>query len=294
MKKILLLGKNGQVGWELCRTLSPLGSLIDVDYPEIDFSDSNSLTSLVEREHPSIVVNAAAYTAVDRAETEASLARAINATAPGVLAKAAHKIGAVFIHYSTDYVFDGLKGSEYIEADQPNPINMYGQTKLDGENEVFSAGGVALVLRTSWVFSNRRDSFVAKVLSWSRSQSALRIVTDQIGSPTWARILAETTAQIIAMGGSQPYEWLEARQGVYHLAGLGSASRFTWAEEILKNDPHPEAQVVKELLPALSSEFSTPAQRPLFTGLNCDLFTKTFGLQLPDWRKALKMAMEAR
>jgi dTDP-4-dehydrorhamnose reductase len=217
---------------------------------------------------------------------------AINAAAPGVLAEEAAALGAALIHYSTDYVFDGLKGSAYIETDTPNPLNMYGKSKLAGEQAIRQAGGTFLILRTVWVYSLRRDSFVTKVLEWSRRQSTLRLVTDQVGNPTWARMLAEISAQLLAKGGKDPLSWLEERKGLYHLAGSGIASRLEWAQAILRCDPAREEQLTREIQPALTAEFPTPARRPLYSALNCDKFTDTFDLRLPDWEEALRLAME--
>lgn len=290
--RILLLGKVGQLGWELQRTLAPLGEVIAFDYPEIDFTKPASLAQVVQDARPQVVINAVAYTAVDKAETEENLARAINATATGELAQAARKARAAFLHVSTDYVFDGQKGSPYTEEDTPHPLNVYGQTKLEGEQAALQAGGAVLVLRTAWVYSTRRDSFVTKVLGWARSQPVLKLVDDQISNPTWARMLAETTALLLAQSQGDPFAYLSQRSGLYHLAGEGHASRLEWAREILKLDPNPEQQIAKELLPARSSEFPTPAQRPLFSALNCDRFTRVFGLRLPPWQQALSQAMD--
>jgi dTDP-4-dehydrorhamnose reductase len=290
--KILLLGKNGQLGWELSRTLSCLGTVEALDFPEIDFTHPEDLAALVASRKPAVVINAAAYTAVDRAESEPDLAYAVNASAPGVLAKASRQVGAVFIHYSTDYVFDGQKSGPYTEADTPNPVNVYAQSKLQGEQAVQADGHAYLILRTSWVYTTRRDSFVTKVLQWSRSQKVLRVVADQVGSPTWARALAEISAQLLARGMDCPQDWFEERQGLYHLGGSGSASRYEWAQRILNYDPHPEEQVVKELIAASTDQFPTPARRPLATALDCSKFMLTFGLTLPSWESTLKLAME--
>jgi dTDP-4-dehydrorhamnose reductase len=238
------------------------------------------------------LVNATAYTAVDKAESEAEMATAINAQAPRILAEEAQRIGAAFIHYSTDYVFDGQKDADYIESDQPNPINMYGESKLAGEMAIQEAGGVFLILRTSWVYSQRRESFVTKVIEWSRKQTTLQIVDDQISNPTWCRMLAEITAQLMAKAGEDVMGWMGERNGIYHLAGSGRASRFQWAQAILALDPHREKQIVREVLPASSADFPTPARRPLHSALNCDRFNETFGLRLPEWMDALKLAME--
>jgi dTDP-4-dehydrorhamnose reductase len=287
--KILLLGKFGQLGWELRRAIAPLGSVTALDYPEIDLVQADKMREMVRAYHPEVIINATAYTAVDKAESEAEIALAINARAPGVMAEEALRLGALLIHYSTDYVFDGEKGSPYLESDPPNPLGVYGQSKLEGERAIQAVGGNALILRTSWVYSLRRDSFVTKVLQWSRQQPALRLVTDQVSNPTWARMLAEITALLLAKGG---VEYLSERRGLYHLAGSGYASRLEWAQAILKLDDKPGEQMAGEIIPALTADFPTPAQRPLFSALNCDLFTRTFGLSLPPWKETLALAME--
>jgi dTDP-4-dehydrorhamnose reductase len=198
---------------------------------------------------------------------------------------------AAFIHYSTDYVFDGTKGSPYVESDAPNPLGVYGQSKLGGEQGVSQVGGAFLVLRTSWVYSLRRDSFVTKVLSWARQQKNLRLVSDQVSGPTWARLLAEITAQVLAEAGNDPYEWLAERSGLYHLAGSGYCSRLEWGRAILRLDPHPEEQLVEQTLAGVTAEFPTPARRPLLSALDCTKFSQVFGLQLPGWEEGLRLAM---
>jgi dTDP-4-dehydrorhamnose reductase len=290
--KILLLGNTGQLGWELERELAPLGELSAFDYPQIDMAEASQIHDLLRGIKPDLIINATAYTAVDRAENESERAVSINTTAPRLLAEAAKKVGAGFIHFSTDYVFDGSKGTPYLETDLPNPLNVYGRTKLAGEREIQDIGGTYLVLRTSWVYSMRRDNFVHKVLTWSRSQSSLKLVTDQVSGPTWSRMLAEATGLLIAMGGGDVLGWLSERHGLYHLGGAGFCSRFEWGKEILRLDPHQEQQVVKQLLPALSADFPSLARRPLFSALNCDHFANTFHINLPDWKVALKLAME--
>lgn len=290
--RILLLGYIGQLGWELRRTLAPLGELRCLDYPEIDLKQAEGLREAVRGYRPDLVINATAYTAVDRAEAEPEIAMQINARAPGRLAEEAAALGIGLVHYSTDYVFDGAKGEDYRETDPPNPLGVYGRSKLEGERLIQQVGGSYLILRTSWVYSLRRDSFVTKVLGWSRQQPTLRVVSDQVANPTWARMLAEITAQLLAKGAEDLPGWLAERRGLYHLAGSGRASRLGWAQSILKLDPRREEQLVKELQPALTSEFPAPAQRPLFSALNCDLFAHTFGLRLPAWEDALRLAME--
>jgi dTDP-4-dehydrorhamnose reductase len=289
---ILLLGKIGQLGWELRRTLAPLGEITALDYPEIDLTQADPIRQAIRQARPQVIVNATAYTAVDRAESEPEVAHAINGLAPGLMAEEAAALGAALIHYSTDYVFDGTKGSPYIESDPPHPLGVYGQSKLAGEQAIQAAGGKYLIFRTAWVYTTRRDSFVTKVLQWARQQRTLRMVTDQVSNPTWARMLAEITAHLLARDGKNPIEWLGERAGLYHLAGDGYASRMEWGRAILRCDPRPQEQAVQEIQPAVTADFPTPAQRPLFSALDCERFSETFGLRLPHWETALQMAME--
>jgi dTDP-4-dehydrorhamnose reductase len=293
MKKILQIGTNGQVGWELLRTCAPLGEVVALDYPDLDLSDSAGLRELVRSVKPDIIINAAAYTNVDKAESEPELARAINATGPGVLAEEAKKINAVMVHYSTDYVFDGTKGSPYVETDIPNPLSVYGQTKLEGEQAIAASGCVNLVLRTSWVYSMRHGGFVTKVLQWARTQEVMRVVDDQISGPTSARMLAEITALILAQGRDDVFGYLSEKGGLYHCAGGGSCSRYEWAKAILEMDPKKEEHVVKELLPAKSNDFKVPANRPMASVLTNDKLEKTFALWLPPWEVGLALTMGA-
>lgn len=288
--RILLLGCTGQVGWETRRSLAPLGEVLAYDYPQVDFTRPDQLSQQVLELKPQVIINAVAYTAVDKAESETEQARLVNATSVGALAEAAARLGAALIHYSTDYVFDGKKGSPYVETDGTNPLNVYGQTKLEGEQAIRQVDCAGIILRTAWVYSNRRDSFVGKVLQWAQGKSSIRIVEDQVSNPTWARMLAEATALLIARGGCDYVDCIKSHRGVYHLAGSGSASRREWAQEILNNRPQPAAPV--EVLPALSSEFPTPAERPLHSVLDCELFSQTFGLRLPHWDQALRLAMQ--
>lgn len=290
--RFLLLGKNGQLGWELHRCLGPLGEIVAVDYPEIDLTDLDHLRRVVVETGPQVIVNATAYTAVDRAESEPDLARRINAEAPGLLAEEACKTGAALVHYSTDYVFDGRKGAPYTEEDAPVPLGEYGRSKLEGEQAVAALGGAFLVLRTAWVYSLRRPSFVTKLLEWSRRQTELRVVTDQVSNPTWARSLAEATALLLARAGDDPAGWLRERKGLYHLAGWGYASRMQWAQAVLEAAPHPEQRTVRELQPAVTADFPSPADRPLFSALDCSLFEAVFRLRLPDWEESLRLALE--
>lgn len=292
MVKIVLFGKNGQVGWELQRILPSLGQVVALDYNELDLADLKALENRLKELKPDLIVNASAYTAVDKAESERDLALKINGQAPGVMAEAARRSGAMLVHYSTDYVFDGEKGSPYVESDVTNPLNVYGESKLAGEVAIQQAAEAYLILRTSWVYSLRlQGGFVNKVLAWARQNETLRVVDDQVGCPTWARMLAESTALLVAKGGDHPFDYFKSKRGVYHLAGKGSASRFEWAGAILNCDPRPQEQRVKTLQPASSSEFPTPAVRPSYSALNCDFFESNFGLRIPDWQKSLQLAM---
>ncbi len=291
---ILLLGKHGQLGWELHRALQSLGRVVALDYPEIDLSHASTIIPTIQAIRPQIIINATAYTAVDKAESEPDLAFAINAAAPGILAEEAAKLGAAFIHFSTDYVFDGEKGAVYLETDPANPLNVYGQSKLAGELAITQVDTASLILRTSWVYSLYRDSFVTKVLSWSRQKPSLSIVADQIGNPTWARMLAEITALLLASAGPHTASWIRERRGIYHLAGSGFTSRLEWAQEILKNDPKSQEQVTREIRAGFTRDFPTPARRPLYSALDCAKFDNTFNLNLPAWQTALKLAMHTQ
>jgi dTDP-4-dehydrorhamnose reductase len=293
MLRILVLGKFGQLGWELHRSLAPLGDIHAVDYPEIDLMRLVSLDELLHEVQPGVIINSSAYTAVDQAEREAEAAMVINAQAPERLAQWALQNEAVLIHYSTDYVFDGKKGSPYTEKDKPNPLGVYGASKLAGEVAIREVDCAHFIFRTSWVYSLRRESFVTKVLDWAQEQPQLRIVDDQVSNPTWCRMLAEATTSILAKAGMNCHSWVNERRGSYHLAGDGYTSRLEWARKILEYDPHRDRQIVKELLPAKTKDYPTPAQRPMYSALNCDKFMDTFSLRLPDWREALILAFNA-
>lgn len=290
--RILLFGKTGQLGWELNRTLFPLGDIYALGPDELDLVDVDALFRTIHEVRPQMIINASAYTAVDRAETETDLAVLLNEKVPMIMAEAAIKLKAPFIHYSTDYVFDGTKTSAYTEDDPTNPLNVYGQSKLKGEQAIGQVGGAHVILRTSWVYSLRGDGFVSKVLSWARKQETLKIVVDQIGSPTWARMLAEVTAAMIARSLPDSWAYFSEKKGGYHLGGAGSVSRFDFTKAILELDPRPEEQKVTKLESALTVDFPTPARRPLCTPLDCSRFERAFGLNLPGWRETLRLALE--
>jgi dTDP-4-dehydrorhamnose reductase len=289
--KIVLFGKNGQLGWELERSLPVLGEVVALDRAELDLCDLHEVQRTLSEVKPVLIVNASAYTDVDRAEKEPELAMKVNALAPGVMAEASRTLGAVLIHFSTDYVFDGRGNTPYAENDVTHPLNEYGRSKLMGEEHIKQAGDAYLILRTSWVYSLRGNSFVNKVLGWARKNSTLRIVDDQVSNPTWARMLAEMTSLLIAQNRDSLHDRIHEQCGIYHVAGSGYTSRYEWAKQILANDPYRSEQTVQALEPGRSEEFPTPATRPLFSALDCTRFEKTFGLHLPAWSSTLKLAM---
>jgi len=292
--RLLLIGKSGQLGWELQCALAPLSEVVCVDYPVIDLANKDSIRECICSVKPHLIVNAAAYTDVDKAESEVEKVIAVNGIAPGIMAEEARSIGAALIHYSTDYVFDGEKDSPYTEQDTPNPINQYSRSKLLGEQTVQQAGGAFLILRTSWMYSLRAENFVTRVLDWARQKEILSIVDDQIGSPTWARVLAAATASVICSGKDDIVGYMNEYGGVYNLACAGSTSRLEWAQRITEWDPHREKQTVKQILPAKSSSFPSPAIRPANSSLDSGLFQRTFGIQMPAWEEMLRLALGER
>jgi len=292
--KIVLIGKNGQLGWEFQQRLPALGEVIAFGRSELNVSDPGSVQTILTNLKPDLIINASAYTEVDRAEKETELAMRINSEAPGVMAETARKLGAVFVHYSTDYVFDGENEHPYKEDDPVNPLNVYGKSKLLGEQNIQQAEAASLIIRTSWVYSLRGNGFVNKVLAWSRRNKVLKIVNDQIGCPTWAGSLAGTTVNVLAAYGTGLLEAIQQTRGIYHLAGDGYASRYEWAQAILANDPNRTEQLVETLEPVSSAEFPTPAQRPLFSALDCSKFKQVFEQQLPPWRETLELEVGRR
>jgi dTDP-4-dehydrorhamnose reductase len=289
--KILLIGRDGQVGLELASHLASRGEVTALGRRELDLADLDAVRARVAEACPELIINAAAYNAVDRAEEEPQAAMRINAEAVGLLGELATERDAALIHYSTDFVFDGTKGSAYTEDDPPAPLSAYGRSKLAGEGALVESAAPAIVLRTAWVYSLGRKSFVSMILSLAREREELKIVTDQVGSPTWARDLARATVAIVDRLGAAP--GLEARRhrGVYHAAGGGSASRFELAEAILALDPRAREHRVKRLLPVPSEAFPTPARRPARAVLDCSRLERTFGVRLPEWRSALAEAL---
>ena len=289
--KILLFGRNGQLGTEFQRILPQLGIVTSLDYQEVDLGNIAAVQQTLKELKPDLIVNASAYTAVDKAEAEQEKAMTINALAPAAMAEWARNSGAVLIHYSTDYVFDGRKGSPYIESDPTNPLNVYGKSKLVGEENIKQAGEAYLILRTSWVYSVGGTGFVNKVLEWARKSETLKIVSDQVSNPTWARDLAEITFNVISTHRDHLQDVMKERRGLYHLAGGGYTSRYEWTKQILANDPNRTGQLVRSIEPVSSDAFPTPAIRPLFTALDCSKFKQTFDISLPDWEESLRKAM---
>ncbi|MDD3180903.1 MAG: dTDP-4-dehydrorhamnose reductase [Opitutaceae bacterium] len=285
--KILLFGRTGQVGWELRRTLAPLGRLVCVDYPEADFTNPDSIQQWMTDTSPDIVVNAAAYTAVDKAESEPALAMKINGEAPGVMADEAKKRGALLVHYSTDYVYEGTKSSPYTENDTTNPQGAYARTKLAGDRAIQQVDGDHLIFRLCWVYGARGSNFMLTMQRLAREREKLRVVADQIGCPTWSRLIAETTAlalRQVCLSGRVP-------KGVYHLCAAGQTSWHGFAQAIIDLMP-PEEKKCREVEAITSVEFSTPTKRPAYSVMSCAKLERTFGLRLPDWHDSLRQVLE--
>lgn len=291
---ILLTGADGQIGWELRRALAPLGRVAAMRRAELDLADPAGIRGTVRSVAPGLIVNAAAYTAVDRAEEEPELAHRVNAEAPGVLAEEAARTGALLVHYSTDYVFDGEKRSPYVETDTPAPVNAYGRSKLEGEEAVRASGARHLILRTSWIYGARGSNFLRTMLRLAREREELRVVSDQTGSPTWSRMVAEATA--LALGSLRRESDLlgnaAAVSGTYHLTAAGETSWHAFAERILATDPRREEQRCRSVVPISTAEYPTPARRPARSVLSCERFADTFGLRLPQWEEQLAMALD--
>lgn len=291
---ILVTGGSGQVGFELVRELAVLAPVVAPSSGELDLGDADALRRVVRSLRPAAVVNAAAYTAVDAAETDAARAEAVNGVAPAVLADEAHRAAVPFVHYSTDYVFDGRATRPYTEADDPNPLGVYGRTKRDGERRVAEAGGAYLTFRTSWVYGLRGRNFLLTMLALARARPELRVVGDQFGAPTWSRMLAAATAQVVGRMLAAPegaFAWGAARQGEYHLTAAGSTSWHGFAESILRLDPRRDEQVCRAVHAIPTAEYPTPARRPAYSVLDNGRFAETFALRLPAWDAQLALAL---
>ena len=290
--KILLFGKNGQVGWELNRSLQPLGEVIAFDRDDADFSNPESLRQIIQEVKPDIICNAVAYTAVDKAEEDEALAMIVNGEAPGILAEEALKLGALLVHYSTDYVFDGTKESPYDETDEPNPINVYGRTKLAGELAVQSTGCDYLIFRTSWVYASRANNFMLTMLKLVQEKEELGIVSDQIGAPTSARLIADTTLWCLKLSLKERVAG-DFSSGLYHLTASGYTSWYGFTEEIvnLANNHLNMSLKIKELSPIPTTDYPTPAKRPLNSQLALAKLESVFTLKMPDWKESLSICM---
>ena len=301
--KILLFGKNGQVGWELQRSLSPLGELIALDSSSEtlcgDFTDLKGLAETVRSVAPDIIVNAAAHTAVDRAESEPDLARIINATAPSILAEEAKKLNAWLVHYSTDYVFDGSGEKPWIESDPTGPLNVYGKTKLEGEDLIVQSGCHHLIFRTSWVYGATGKNFLLSILRFAREREQLRIVADQHGAPTWSFDLARMTAHVIrhveGVAAEKRVSLAEAVApigGIYHAGGSGETTWFGFAsaavEALRQREPGLKLASIE---PIPTSEYPTPAKRPANSRLDCGKLQRVFGYRMMPWTESLAAVM---
>lgn len=286
--KILVTGKTGQVGYELVRSLQPLGEVMGVDRSVMDLADLDQVREVIREAKPDLIVNPAAYTAVDRAESEPELAMRINGLAPGVIAEEAVRLGARLVHFSTDYVFDGTKQHPYVETDVPCPINVYGKSKLAGEQAIAATGVSHLIFRTSWVYGMRGKNFLLTMMRLAAKHDNLRIVSDQHGAPTWSRTIADTTAYILAQAAASndTANWWFRNGGLYHLTAQGATSWFGFAEALLEvNERKPK------LIPIPSSDYPVMAERPANSRLSCAALTSKFCV-LPDWRDALTLCQQ--
>ena len=290
--KILLLGKGGQVGWELQRSLAPLGELIALEFDSADycgdFTNLNGLAETVRQVKPDVIVNAAAHTAVDKAESEPELVRTINTIAPGVLADEAEKLGAWLIHYSTDYVFDGSGTTPWKETDATGPLGVYGQTKLEGEQAVARCTR-HLIFRTCWVYAARGANFAKTMLRLAKERDELKVIADQFGAPTGAELLADVTAQAIRTTQDKP-----ELAGLYHLVAGGETSWYDYAQFVIafaKQSGETIRVTPDAIKPIPTTDYPTPAKRPLNSRLDTTKLKTTFDLQLPDWRDGVRRVL---
>jgi dTDP-4-dehydrorhamnose reductase len=292
MTRVLLAGRGGQLGWELQRTLAPFGELVALDRAGMNLADPDSIHRAIADARPAVIVNAAAYTAVDKAESEPEAAMRVNGVAPGIIAEEAARIGALMVHYSTDYVFDGAKPEPYREDDLPAPLSVYGRSKLAGEEAVRAAGGAHLIFRTSWVYATRGSNFLLTMLRLARERRELRIVDDQVGAPTWARSIAELTARVLGVDGAGPGPARELG-GVYHLAAAGAVSWFGFAQAIFAQARARRADfAAPALVPIPASDYPLPARRPANSRLDTGKLAAAFDLRPPRWDAMLADCMK--
>ncbi|ABF09607.1 dTDP-4-dehydrorhamnose reductase [Cupriavidus metallidurans] len=292
---LLVTGSNGQVGFELRRSLAPLGRVVALDRSQFDLTRPDALRELVRSIRPDVIVNPAAYTAVDKAETEAEAAFAVNGVAPGVLAEEARRLGSLFVHYSTDYVFDGTKDGAYLEGDAVNPQSVYGKSKLAGEQVVAATGAASLVLRTCWVAGAHGGNFAKTMLRLARERDSLRVIADQFGAPTTASLIADVTAQIVAR------HWLHAPgreafpTGVYHLAAGGETTWHGYATHVLSRAAAKGVEMKVDptrIEPIPASQYPLPAPRPANSRLDTGKLRDTFNIHLPDWAEGIDLLLD--
>ncbi len=294
MPTLLVTGCNGQVGFELRRSLAPLGRVVALDRRHCDLTQPEALRTLIRDLRPAVIVNPAAYTAVDKAETDADTAFAVNGTAPGVIAEEARRIGSLMVHYSTDYVFDGAKDGTYVETDAVNPQSVYGKSKLAGEQAIADSGAAALVLRTCWVAGAHGANFAKTMLRLAHERSSLRVIADQYGAPTTAALIADVTAQIIAR------HWLHGRReafptGVYHLAAAGETTWHGYATTVLTGAVARGVALQADpagIEPIPATAYPLPAPRPANSRLNTSKLRDTFDIHLPDWQQGVELLLD--
>lgn len=301
MRRILITGRNGQIGWELQRTLMTLGQVVPVDRAAMDLSDPDSIRDCIREVRPDLIVNAAAYTAVDKAESEPEVAMAINGVAPGIIAEEAKRSGAALIHYSTDYVFDGTKTGPYTEDDAPNPLSVYGKSKLAGEEAIRAVGCPHLIFRTSWVYGARGKNFLLTILRLAKERPELRIVDDQVGAPTWSRHIAQATAHILGRlycpithdpsPMTRSPSPIPKMSGTYHLTAGGQTTWFGFAKAIMNHALPIPHHPLPELLPIPTEQYPTPAARPKNSVLSNAKLARALGLTQPDWVTCVEMCM---
>ena len=289
--RILITGAHGQIGWELLRQGESQHELIGLTRNELDLADFAAVRQIIGDSKPVLIINAAGYTAVDRAETEPDLAMAVNAAAVGVIGEAARRIGAAVIHYSTDYVFDGTKKTPYLPSDPPNPLSAYGRSKLAGERALLASGAEALILRTTWVYGLRGKNFLLTILRLAKTQPQLRIVNDQVGAPTSSAAIAEATWKIVrCLDGTAGGRSFGECAGIHHLTAAGSTTWFGFAKrtlEIVQQQPQPT------LVPIATAEYPTPAVRPAYSILDNSSTRTAFGVEMANWDDALQKMLRA-
>jgi len=291
-KIILLIGPNGQVGWELRRCVQTLGKVISVgrSYSEVtpmDLADPDSIRRVIREVKPTLILNAAAYTAVDQAEQEPELAHKINSIAPGILAEESLRLKTLLIHYSTDYVFNGHHTLPYLESEPVNPLGVYGTSKFAGEQAIQAIGGQYLIFRTAWIYGTRGKNFLLTMQRLAKEREELKVVADQIGAPTWSRMIAEATIHIVAQLFSPQHQVdIERFSGIYHLTCAGQTNWYEFAKAIIaRSEKQPR------ILPITTADYPTPAKRPAYSVLSNAKLANTFGITLPHWKKALELCM---